>query len=305
MTSTRTCSDLNAEIDSLIADGYRLDMIMPADAPRLAYLSRGKKIVELTTDPQSEIRNPKSTGRAGMEYRDLIPDRLAGLLIASHIRIVNGGEVPDYVHYHKLFFQMIYCRGGWVRVVYEDQGPPFTMNSGDCVLQPPEIRHRVLEASDGAEVIEVSSPAVHETWVDHEMLLPTATVNSDREFGGQRFMRHVAADAIWIEHEGIQYRDTGIAGATKGRADARVMRLSAATEFSLDPGHTTFVFVLDGDIAVGDRTFQRSDSFVIAPERPHGKTIAAVSDSEFLQVTISPELVHFFLATSVPTEREP
>src|SRR5206468_11860225 len=32
------------------------------------------------------------TGRAGMEYRDLIPGRLGGKVIASHIRLTTGGE---------------------------------------------------------------------------------------------------------------------------------------------------------------------------------------------------------------------
>jgi len=77
-----------------------------------------------------------SQGRAGMHYRDLLPTRLGGAFIASHIRIPDGGEVPDYVHYHNVYFQMIYCYRGWVRVVYEDQGPPFVMRPGDCVLQP-------------------------------------------------------------------------------------------------------------------------------------------------------------------------
>ena len=48
-------------------------------------------------------------GRAGMQYRDLIPDRQGGRFIASHIRIPNGGPVPDYTHFHKIRFQMIYC----------------------------------------------------------------------------------------------------------------------------------------------------------------------------------------------------
>jgi len=90
-----------------------------------------------------------NVGRAGMQYRDLIPSRLGGRFIASHIRIPDGGEVPDYVHFHKVRFQMIFCKKGWVRLVYEDQGEPFLMRAGDCVLQPPEIRHRVLEASAG------------------------------------------------------------------------------------------------------------------------------------------------------------
>jgi catechol 2,3-dioxygenase-like lactoylglutathione lyase family enzyme len=112
-------------------------------------------------------------GRAGMQYRDLIPSRLGGRFIASHIRIPVGGPVPDYVHFHRIRFQMIYCKAGWARLVYEDQGAPFLFHAGDCVLQPPEIRHRVLEASDGLEVIEIGCPALHETFADHAMTLPT------------------------------------------------------------------------------------------------------------------------------------
>ena len=102
-------------------------------------------------------------GRAGMRYRDLLPDRQGGRFIASHIAIPDGGPVPDYVHYHRIRFQLIYCHRGWVRVVYEDQGEPFVLQAGDCVLQPPEIRHRVLEASPGLEVVELSCPAEHVT----------------------------------------------------------------------------------------------------------------------------------------------
>jgi hypothetical protein len=76
-------------------------------------------------------------GRASMQYRDLIPSRLGGRFVASHIRFPAGGPVPDYVHYHRIRFQMIFCKAGWVKVVYEDQGPPFVMQAGDCVLQPP------------------------------------------------------------------------------------------------------------------------------------------------------------------------
>ena len=77
-------------------------------------------------------------GRAGMRYRDLIPGRLGGRIIASHIRIPGGGPVPDMVHFHSIGFQLIFCYRGWVKVVYEDQGPPFVLGAGDCVLQPPE-----------------------------------------------------------------------------------------------------------------------------------------------------------------------
>ena len=89
---------------------------------------------------------PWREGRAGMRYRDLLPGRQGGRFVAAHIAIPGGGPVADYVHFHRVRFQLIYCLEGWASVVYEDQGPPFTLRAGDCVLQPPEIRHRVLES---------------------------------------------------------------------------------------------------------------------------------------------------------------
>ncbi len=163
-------------------------------------------------------------GRAGMEYRDLIPGRIDGKVIVSHIRLKEGGEVPDYVHYHKIEFQMIYCKRGRIKVVYEDQGPPFWLETGDCVLQPPEIRHRVLECTAGAEVIEVSMPAEHETWVEHNIELPTDEINPDRDFGGQRFVRHIAksADRAIDEIGNASERDTGISAATNDLASVYI-----------------------------------------------------------------------------------
>ena len=113
------------------------------------------------------------SGRAGMGYRDLLPDRWGGRFIASHIRIAEGGDVADYVHFHRIRFQMIFVASGWVDVVYEDQGPPFRLHRGDCVLQPPEIRHRVLRSSPGLEVIEIGCPARHDTVAEHSIELPT------------------------------------------------------------------------------------------------------------------------------------
>ena len=109
---------------------------------------------------------PWIIGRAGMHYRDLIPDRLGGSIIASHIRIPDGGPVPDMVHYHTVGFQLIYCYKGWVDLVYEDQGPAFRLHEGNCVIQPPKIRHKVLYASDNIEVIEIGVPAEHVTTID-------------------------------------------------------------------------------------------------------------------------------------------
>jgi quercetin dioxygenase-like cupin family protein len=145
-----------------------------------------------------------------------------------------------------------------VRVVYEGQGAPFVLEAGDCVLQPPEIRHRVLEASPGLEVIEVSSPAEHETWVEHKLQLPTPQVLPARLFGGQHFVRHRASEAQWLpgRWEGFEMRDTGIAAATNGLAEARVVRVTKATTAFID-GHTGelfFFFVLQGELALESQT---------------------------------------------------
>jgi len=139
-----------------------------------------------------QASDPWVIGRAGMQYRDLIPDRLGGSIIASHIRIPDGGPVPDMVHYHTIGFQLIFCYSGWVKIVYEDQGPPLILEAGDCVTQPPEIRHCVLEASDNLEVIEIGVPSDHMTTIDHEMELPTGQHCPDREFQGQKFCHHLS-----------------------------------------------------------------------------------------------------------------
>ena len=211
--------DFDHDIDLYMVQGYRMDMIMPSDAPREVLLSRNDHQVKLTSKNRLRTSNVEwATGRAGMMYRDLVPDRLGGGVIASHIRIVNGGEVPDRVHYHKIDFQIIYCLKGAIRVVYEDQGAPFWLEPGDCVLQPPEIRHRVLEAKAGSEVIEITSPAEHETWFDHEMALPTGHVRSEHVFRTQRFLRHFGADAEWKTEDtsGMATAPTGISSAGAG-----------------------------------------------------------------------------------------
>jgi hypothetical protein len=86
------------------------------------------EVIYPTIHQKFEIRrlqdgDPWVIGRAGMQYRDLLPGRLGGGIMASHIRIPKGGPVPDMVHYHTIGFQLIFCYKGWVKLVYEDQGP--------------------------------------------------------------------------------------------------------------------------------------------------------------------------------------
>jgi quercetin dioxygenase-like cupin family protein len=288
--------------------GFRLEMVLPADAPHTAVVSgSGLKLrlesAEAHVEPPSagapafvlnrlDANAVWQEGRAGMQYRDLIPGRLGGRVIASHIRIPGGGEVPDYVHYHKVRFQMIYCKAGWVRVVYEDQGPPFVLEAGDCVLQPPEIRHRVLESSPGLEVIEASCPAVHETHADHTLTLPTSSLQPDRLFGGQRFVRHRAHEAEWNPWiaAGFDACDTGIAAATNRLGAVHIVR--AAAESSARIQHTDefiFLFILRGALDLdspveGNHRLSAGDSCVL----PAGVafTLRASGDLEMLDVRL-------------------
>jgi mannose-6-phosphate isomerase-like protein (cupin superfamily) len=172
------------------------------------------------------------------------------------------------------------------------------MQAGDCVLQPPQIRHRVLESSAGLEVIEIGCPAMHETRADHAMSLPTARVMPLREFERQRFVRHVATVAAWVpwrwlgrEASGFEARDIGIAAATWGLAGARVVRADAGARTSIasHDGELLFLFVLSGSLQLqsvspGEHALHAGDSVTI----PAGVEVSlrVSSPVEFLEVAL-------------------
>ncbi len=244
---------------------------------------------------------PWVIGRAGMQYRDLVPDRLGGAVIASHIRIPDGGPVPDMVHYHVVGFQLIYCYRGWVDLVYEDQGPPFRLDAGNCVIQPPRIRHRVLHASDGIEVVEIGVPALHVTAIDHEMPLPNDWLDPERRFDGQRFVHHRADQAEWGASAlpGFAARDTGIAANTGDVAGVRVLRPDGTPTGPFAHGvDIHFTFVLSGRMVLqadgANHDVGAADAFVLPPgERAQYSDLS--EDLELLEVTLpgTPDLVSF------------
>lgn len=277
--------DLTAAIEDLRGQGFRLDVIYPADDPRTALMSRDGEAVRLTTPGAPELprRLPRfepefvvtraggapGRGRAGMLYRDLVPSRLGGRYVASHITIPEGGPVADYVHYHRIALQLLFVRRGWVRVVYEGQGDAFVLREGDLVLQPPEIRHRVLESSDRFEVVEIAAPAVHATYADHDLELPTRS-SPERIFGGQRFLHHIAADTPWTPGNGGQAQETQLLTATSGLAEARLLRplRGEALTFGGQVGELVLGFVIDGSATLDYRGMHEvgsADAFVIPP----------------------------------------
>lgn len=236
-------------------------------------------VVELPApQPEFVVRRlrdeaPWIIGRAGMHYRDLIPSRLGGTIIASHIRIPDGGPVPDMVHYHTVGFQLIFCYKGWVDVLYEDQGDMIRLEAGDCVTQPPQIRHRVCYASPDIEVIEIGVPAEHVTTIDHQMTLPNGIGDPNREWDGQTFVHHVKSRAEWVPHRipGFQSRDTGVAKGTKGIAGIEIAKfeggLPPQTRHDAD---IFFSFVMEGSVTLSaegqpPRDLRAGDAFVVPP----------------------------------------
>ncbi len=268
----------------------------------------GTRILIVDANPKLEIpstvhafgvrrlkdRTPCVLGRAGMHYIDLIPGRLGGSIIASHIHIPDAGPVPDMVHYHTVRFQLIFCYRGWVRLVYEDQGPPFILRAGDCVTQPPGIRHRVLESSDNLQVIEIVVPAAHLTTIDHEMELPTPILKPDRDFLGQTFCRSEAANAVWTPWrlKGFEARETGIGAATGGVASVQIARAAGPTHGQIW-SHTSdilFTFVLSGSVTLrgdglGVHALTEGDAYVIPPNLKTSLS-ADSADLQFLEVSL-------------------
>jgi quercetin dioxygenase-like cupin family protein len=215
---------------------------------------------------------PWVIGRAGMEYRDLVPSRLGGAMIASHIRVPDG-KVPDMVHFHKVGFQLIFCVHGWVDVLYEDQGGVRRLFAGDCFIQPPGIRHRVLESGDNIEVIEIGVPAEHITEIDHKMKLPTKTKRPNRQWDGQKFVHNIGKKGKFkpFRIPGFDARDTTIAANTKGIASVMVARPNGkAAPWVKHDSDILFTFVMKGAMTLegeGKEPYRLAagDAFVIPP----------------------------------------
>ena len=99
------------------------------------------------------------------QYRDLgIAAATNGKARAHVIRMVppcDPAEVSKR-HFHDVEFQMVYVLKGWIKGEYDGAGE-VTMREGSCWLQPPKIKHTVLDYSDDCELLEIILPADFET----------------------------------------------------------------------------------------------------------------------------------------------
>jgi mannose-6-phosphate isomerase-like protein (cupin superfamily) len=98
-------------------------------------------------------------------YRDLgIKDATRGMAIAHVIKLIGrcDPKVVSKLHTHEADFQMIYVLKGSLIGEYEGHGV-YTLNEGDCWLQPKNIKHKVLDYTDGCELLEIVMPAEFKT----------------------------------------------------------------------------------------------------------------------------------------------
>ena len=98
-------------------------------------------------------------------YRDLGLAKATGGMVQAHvIRFVPPCDPQEVskLHLHDVELQMIYVLKGWIKTELEGAGA-HVMRAGSCWLQPPRIRHKVLDYSDDCEVLEIVLPADFKT----------------------------------------------------------------------------------------------------------------------------------------------
>ncbi|MSP00629.1 MAG: cupin [Acetobacteraceae bacterium] len=97
-------------------------------------------------------------------YRDLgIAAATGGLCQAHVIRFLS--PCTDEVrkrHLHEPELQLIYVLKGWIKNELEGQGIQM-MSAGSCWLQPPGLKHTVLDYSPDVELLEIVVPADFKT----------------------------------------------------------------------------------------------------------------------------------------------
>jgi mannose-6-phosphate isomerase-like protein (cupin superfamily) len=105
--------------------------------------------------------------RSYAKYRDLgFAAATSGAAIAQVIKFVPPctDEVRIW-HTHDIEFQMIYVLKGSITTEMEGFAPE-KMVAGSSWIQPPKIRHRVVDYSEDCEVLEIVLPADFDTHME-------------------------------------------------------------------------------------------------------------------------------------------
>jgi hypothetical protein len=103
--------------------------------------------------------------RSYAQYRDLDIGAATNGLVRAHVIRMVPPCIPAVVskrHFHDVEFQMVYVLKGWIKSEFDGAGA-VTMRQGSCWLQPPKIKHSVLDYSDDCELLEIIMPADFDT----------------------------------------------------------------------------------------------------------------------------------------------
>ena len=105
--------------------------------------------------------------RGFAHYRDLGVEEATGGQIRAHVVKINGDAFNEHhttgLHRHHCDFQFNYCLKGWIKFIYEGHEGEYVFKAGDTWLQPAGIVHNEIECSNDVEILEIYSPAIHET----------------------------------------------------------------------------------------------------------------------------------------------
>lgn len=96
-------------------------------------------------------------------YRDLgIATATGGRVRAQAVRAARPSDGGTGLHFHGLDLHIVYVTQGWLKFNYDGQGETL-VSAGDCVYQPPGIKHELFDWSPDMEFIEITSPADFQT----------------------------------------------------------------------------------------------------------------------------------------------
>jgi len=132
-------------------------------APRAA--SKARRPKQIFTVSHHRDEDFAAGLRRYAHYRDLGMAKATGGMVQAHvIRFVPPCDPKEVakLHYHDVDFQMIYVLKGWMKTELEGAGA-HVMRAGSAWIQPPRIRHKVLDFSDDCEVLEIVLPADFKT----------------------------------------------------------------------------------------------------------------------------------------------
>ena len=145
---------------------------LAATLDQLAYRTSPKRVAAQPKKPSQFFRvshHSEDDFEGGLrnyaKYRDLGMAKATGGMVQAHvIRFVPPfrPEEVSKLHYHDVEFQMVYVLKGWIKTELEGQGA-HVMRPGSAWLQPPGIKHKVMDYSDDCEVLEIILPANFET----------------------------------------------------------------------------------------------------------------------------------------------